>query len=65
MRGGVIPELATLVTESILMREYHQQYSELDAMPIETVIFLLRLLENQQLYEKQEYEKASKKGRRR
>jgi len=46
------------------MQEYHQQYSELDSMPIETVIFLLRLLENQKIYEKQEMEKSRYKGKR-
>lgn len=61
MRGGIIPELSSLVTQAVLMREYHQQYSELDDMPIETVIFLLRLLENQKIYEEQQIKKNSKK----
>lgn len=64
MRGGIIPELSSLVTEAILMSEYHQQYSELDKIPIETVIFLLRLLENQKIYENQQMKKNYNKGKR-
>ncbi len=70
MRGGAFPELSSLVTKAIMMEVYHQQYSEIDDMPIKDVLFFLRFHEAKESYKEQlmQQEKAKinkARGRRR
>jgi len=50
--------------DAILMSRYNQPYSEIDEMPTEEVIFLLRLIEAEEAFEKAEMKKLKKKGKR-
>lgn len=63
MRGGVFPELSEDYIKAVLMSRYNQQYSELDDMSYKTVVFLLRLAENEDIYIKQKINQAKAKSK--
>lgn len=62
MRGAKFLDIGPHIIDATLMSKYNQPYSEIDEIPTETVIFLLRLAEAQAGYEESEIKKA--KGRR-
>lgn len=45
------------------MGRYNQPYSEIEKMPYKTVMFLLRLTEAEDKYQKQKIEQAKKKNK--
>jgi len=45
------------------MREYHQQYSEIEKMTMDDCMFFMCLEEARNVYEKQEMEKAQQKAK--
>lgn len=66
MRGAKFLDISHHIIDAILMREYHQPYSEIENIPTESVIFLLRFIEAKAMYEEAELKKAkqqSQKGR--
>lgn len=63
MRGRPFSETDRHVAESILMSRYNQSYSEIKDIPIKTILFILRLAEAEDLYQKKEMEKLKNKGK--
>jgi hypothetical protein len=45
------------------MSRYNQQYSEIKDMPLKTILFMLRLAEAEDFYQKKEMEKMKNKGK--
>ena len=58
MRGISFSDTNLYLAQSILMSRYNQQYSEIDNIPSKTVLFLLNLAENEDLYQQAEMKKA-------
>lgn len=46
------PEYAEEVAKSIMMSRYNQQYSEIDKIPSNDLLFFLRLVEAEEIYTK-------------
>jgi len=53
VRGGAFPELSSLVTKAVMMEVFHQQYSEIDDIPIKDILFFLRFYEAKESYKEQ------------
>ena len=66
MRGIDFRDISHLMVDAVLMSEFNQPYSEIDNIPTETVIFLLRLAEAKGDYHEAEVKKmkGKNKGRR-
>lgn len=63
MRGRPFSDTNDYITEAILMARYNQPYSEIKDMPLRTILFMLRLAEAEDFYQKKEMEKMKNKGR--
>jgi len=64
MRGVHFQDINHHLIDAVLMSRYKQPYSEIDNIPTETVIFLIRLIEAETEYEEAEMKKIkNKKGR--
>lgn len=61
MRGVKVLDTNPYLVDAILMSRYNQSYSEIENMPTELVLFLIRLLEAETKYEESEMKKI--KGR--
>lgn len=46
-----------------MMARYNQPYSEIENMSMKTILFMLRLAEAEDLYQKKEMEKLKNKGK--
>lgn len=61
VRGRGYRDTDLYVAQSILMSKYNQQYSEIDNIPLKTVLFLLNLTNSERQYEEAEMKKAKAK----
>lgn len=64
MRGVHFQDINHHLVDAILMSRYNQPYSEIDDIPTETVIFLMRLIEAENDYEESEIKKIKNKNKR-
>lgn len=63
MRGRPFSDTNRYVAEALLMSRYNQQYSELKDIPTKTILFMLRLAEAEDFYQKKEIEKIKNKSK--
>ena len=63
MRGKNYEVLNESVAKAMLMSRYHQPYSEIEKMPLRTVLFLLRLAEAEDAKMKADMKKNKRKWR--
>ena len=61
MRGVSFNDTNLYLAQSVLMSKYNQQYSEIENIPVKTVMFLLCLAEAEGQYQESEMKKAQAK----
>lgn len=64
MRGINFLDVNHHVIDSVLMSKYNQPYSEIAEIPLESVIFLMRLAEAEGDFQESEMKKMKAKQRR-
>lgn len=63
MRGRPFSDTNRYIAEATLMARYNQPYSEIKDMPLKTIMFMLRLAEAEDFYQKKEMEKLKSKSK--
>ena len=61
MRGVSFRDTDVYLAQSVLMSKYNQQYSEIENMPLKTVLFLLNLAYAEGQYQETEMKKTQAK----
>ena len=61
MRGVSFRDTNLYLAQSVLMSKYNQQYSEIENIPLKTVMFLLHLANAEGQYQESEMKKAQAK----
>jgi len=62
VRGVKVLDTNPYLVDAILMSRYNQPYSEIENMPTELVLFLIRLIEAESKFEESEMKKIKSKG---
>ena len=63
MRGRPFSDTNRYIAEAVLMSRYNQPYSEIENMSTKTILFMLKLAEAEDFYQKKEMEKLKNKGK--